>query len=95
MAICTISGAPLIMAGMRSSRWRAVDHEGDDGQTAPVWISVAFASDGIRSFGRYNKINDLRPREGSTAVPFPPPFSPFSVMQSDARHSIFILVSVL
>jgi hypothetical protein len=40
---------------------------------------VASASVGIRNCGRSNKFNDLRPRDGSTAVAFPPPTTPVSV----------------
>jgi len=35
--------------GGRPYPWRTVDHEGKIGQAARVWISVAFASDGIRT----------------------------------------------
>ena len=56
-------------------RRRAVDNEGDGEGKYAGWISVAFVSDGIQNQFHVNKINNLRPREGSLAVAFPPPFA--------------------
>ena len=53
--------------------WREVDHDGGDRSKYAGWSSVAFASYGIPNCGRRNKINNLRPREGSKPVAFPPP----------------------
>ena len=63
------------VSGIRSSHWRSVDHKGTVGLPYAGWAPVAFVSDGIRNQWQVNKINNLRPREGSLAVAFPPPFA--------------------
>ena len=63
------------VSGIRSSHWRSVDHKGTVGLPYAGWAPVAFVSDGIRNQWQVNKINNLRPREGSLAVAFPPPLA--------------------
>ena len=56
-------------------------------------MAVAFASDGIRTFRRFNKIDNLRPRDGWTAVALPPPLALQKLFSRSGCGRIFPLFS--